>query len=111
MGGCFGKAVPDFGKGAAKGKKGDKGAPKHNLPRTRISAEKFTGTVSEWKGKYGWITPAEEIEHELASKNRGRLFFGLGDMEGAESLEPGTSVEFHLWEDSSGLGCDEIVAV
>merc|ERR1711979_18775 len=87
--GVVGKSAAPVSKGFGKGdSKGGK-APKHKLPRTRISAEKFTGTVKEWKGKYGWIAPAEEIEHELSSKNRGLLFFGLGDMEGADSLAAG----------------------
>merc|ERR1719326_2457362 len=53
------------GDGKAQGKNSNRGKG-HTLPRTRISAEKFTGTVLTWKGKYGWIKPSEEIPHEKA---------------------------------------------
>lgn len=113
----YGKPVMNgFEKGKGKkgdGKKGDgKKGVGHKLPRTRISEEKFTGTVKAWKGKFGFIQPAEEIEHELASKHGGALFFGLGDMDGdLTEIAEGANVEFHIWEDSTGLGADEVVEV
>lgn len=100
--GSFGKG--SFGKDKGKGLKG-KG---HLLPRTRISEAPFSGIVAEWKGKYGWITPAETIEHEKAEKHGGRLFVGKDDIVGADALEAGATVEFHIWEDVSGLGCEEV---
>jgi len=112
--GGYGGKGADKGKGKGKDKgKTKSGAPRgqgHTLPRTRVSVEKFTGTVKSWKGKYGWIEPAEPIEHEKASKNKGALWVGMNDIEGAESLEEGATVEFHIFEDSSGLGVEEVVA-
>jgi len=101
------------GKGKGKGKKGRTGGGEgHLLPRTRISAEKFSGTVSGWRGKYGWITPAEPIEHEKASLHRGDLFVSINDLEGGlESLTPEAAVEFHIAEDSSGLCAEEVAQV
>jgi len=104
-----------FGKGFKKGKDltaGGEGPARgtgHTLPRTRVSAEKFTGVCSVWKGKYGWITPDEPIEHEKASKHRGSIFVGMNDIEGGNSIEAGATVEFHIWEDDDGLGADEVV--
>jgi len=108
-----------FGKGFKKGKgakdeltAGGEGPARgtgHTLPRTRVSAEKFTGVCSTWKGKYGWITPDEPIEHEKAGKHNGSIFFGMNDIEGGNSIENGATVEFHIWEDSDGLGADEVV--
>jgi len=96
------------GKGKDQGKKGGK-TPGHLLPRTRISSEKFTGEVIEWKGKFGWVKPSEEIEHEKASKHDGKLFVSMNDLEGGlTELTPGATVEFHIWEDKSGLGADEV---
>jgi len=110
-GGKFGGGKADGGKdkGKGKGKGKDGKSPGHLLPRSRISAEKFTGTVVDWKGKYGWIQPAEEIQHEKAGKHQGRLFVGRDDLEGVEALDAGATVEFHLWEDASGLGAEEVV--
>lgn len=104
---AFGKGKDTFGKGKEKGT-GKKGKG-HTLPRTRISAEKFTGVVNAWKGKYGWIQPSEEIAHEKAAKNNGQLFGGKDDLIDIEELTPGATVEFHIFEDSSGLGAEEIV--
>merc|ERR1712217_586142 len=105
--GVAAKGAFDGGKGQdGKGKKGQG----HKLPRTRITAEKFTGTVVEWKGKYGWIKPGEPIEHALASKNKGNLFASISDLEGGlTELTPEAMVEFHIWEDSTGLGAEEII--
>merc|ERR1712080_527349 len=97
---------PRQGKSKDKGKKGGKG---HTLPRERISAEKFTGTIHEWKGKYGWIQPAEEIEHAKAKKREGLLFVGMNDIGDAKELTPGATCEFHIWEDATGLGAEEVV--
>jgi len=103
--------MADWGcKGKGKGKgKGKSASPGHTLPRTRISAEKFTGTVFDWKGKYGWIQPGEEIAHEKASLRGGRLFASIDDIIGAQSLDVGAEVEFHICEDEAGLGAEEVV--
>merc|ERR1740121_1455633 len=78
----------DYGKGSGKGKgKSSKG---HMLPRVRITAEKFSGKVQAWKGKYGWITPLEEIQHEKASLHNGNIFVNICDIIGSSELWPGT---------------------
>jgi len=122
--GGFGKGAAGFGKGAAaipassaaKGKGKDKGkggkakrGEGHLLPRTRITAEKFTGTVVAWKGKFGWIAPSEPIEHEKATLHKGNLFVTKNDLEDIEELTPDAVVEFHIAEDSSGLCAEEVV--
>jgi len=33
----------------------------------------------------------------------------MDDLEGATELTEGATVEFHIWEDSSGLGAEEVV--
>jgi len=107
-GGGFGGGMKGgFGKGKSKNPNMGKG---HLLPRTRISEAPFSGTVVEFKGKYGWIEVAEAIEHEKAEKHGGRLFFGKDDIAGADSVEAGATVEFHIWEDASGLGADEVTS-
>jgi len=104
----WGKDDKGKGKGKDKGKDKGKRSPGHLLPRERVSAEKFTGTVSGWKGKYGWITPDEPIDHEKAEKHQGKVFAGMDDIIGATELTEGATVEFHVWEDASGLGAEEI---
>jgi len=82
----------------------------HTLPRTRLSAEKFAGLVTQWKGKYGWIKPSQAIEHEKAKQKNGNLFCTMNDiMDGSGALHPGAPCEFHLYEDESGLGAEEVM--
>jgi len=115
-GGDFGKSGK-FGKGKGKGKSKGKnpnwtGGNGHLLPRTRISEAPFGGTVLEWKGKYGWIQPAEEIPHEKAKKHQGRIFVGMDDVMGdTKELTPGATVQYHIWEDEDGLGAEEVQAI
>ena len=52
----------------------------------RLSVEEVSGTVSAWKGEYGWIKPAQEIQHETAAIRNGALFCSMDDC----------SQEFHL---------------
>lgn len=65
----------------------------------------------EWKGKFGWVKAAEKIEHEQAEKRDGKLYVNAKDIVGGEELTVGQAVEFHIYEDSSGLGAEECVAV
>merc|ERR1719414_290638 len=97
------------GKGKSKGKPGSpEGGKGHLLPRTRLSSEKFSGTVVCWKGKYGFIKPGEEIEHEKASLHNGNLFACIDDLLGAQALDVGAPVNFHISEDESGLVAEEV---
>merc|ERR1719145_378204 len=82
----------------------------HTLPRTRISAEKFSGTIKSWRGKYGWIEPAEPISHEKAEAHKGSLFVSMDDSMSGARLEMGTPVAYHIYEDESGLGAEEVEA-
>lgn len=93
---------------ASKGKgKGLRGQG-HMLSATRISTDKFMGTVKEWKGKYGWITPSETINHEKIEKHNGSLFVSMEKILGRSDLTEGATVDFHIYEDSAGLGAEEV---
>merc|ERR1712083_901402 len=92
------------GKGKAKGPRGAE------LPRERLTAEKFSGEVVDWKGKFGYIMPSEPIEHEAAAKKGGKIWASIADIEsGATELAVGQEVSFHVYLDDSGiLGAEEI---
>merc|ERR1712151_1134860 len=99
----------DFGKAGGKGK--SKRASGPNLERERLTAEKFSGEVVEWKGKFGYIMPSEPVEHPDADKHEGKLWVSMKDIEatGLTELEAGTQVSFHIYTDASGaLGADEV---
>merc|ERR1712137_528127 len=102
------------GKGGKDGSKG--GKSKHprgsQLPRERLTAEKFSGEVIEWKGKYGYIMPAEPIEHPDAKKRPdGKVWVSISDCPNGAELAVGTPVAFHVYSDTSGtLGAEEVDA-
>merc|ERR1712151_600161 len=97
----------DFGKAGGKGK--SKRASGPELERERLTAEKFSGEVVEWRGKFGYIMPSEPIEHEAAEKKGGKVWASMADIEsGATELAIGQQVSFHVYLDDSGiLGAEE----
>jgi len=103
-----GKGFSKSGKGG--GKKGfEKGGPK--LPRTRFSeGVSVTGKVVEWKGYYGWVEPDAPIEHPKAAKHKGHLYVHQRDVLDGSALSKGQTVNFHIYEDESGLGIEECIA-
>lgn len=107
-GGSKGAAGP-YGKAGGKGKR-PKGPTGPELSRERLTAEKFTGEVTDWRGKFGYITPSEPIEHEAAAKKGGKIWASMADIEsGATELAVGQEVSFHVYLDDSGvLGAEEI---
>eukprot|EP00435_Cladocopium_sp_Y103_P051896 s359_g16.t1 len=48
----------------------------------------FLGQVVDWKGKYGWILPAEMIRHAKASMRQGRIFVSRTDLGEAKPEKP-----------------------
>jgi len=96
-----GKGKVADAKGAAKG--GGKGGKQRNI----IWDKPLIGTITQWKGKFGWVKPKDTIDHPLASKHQGDLFLGQMDVE-AEIEGVGSRVRFMLYEDSHGLGAANV---
>jgi hypothetical protein len=69
-----------------------------------LSDERFKGKVVEWKGKYGWIVPAEAIDHPEASLHSGRIFLSADDVEEEIQGSVGCPVSFLCYSDGTGLG-------
>lgn len=74
--------------------------------RTKVTAQKVTGTVVEWKGSFGWIQPDIKINHPEASMNRGKIYLSEKDIE-AEISDVGCKVTFFVYADGTGLGASE----
>jgi len=106
MFGMKGKAM-----GLAKGKgKGKRKGTGHKLPRERITETPVTGSVVEWKGKYGWLQPSVPIEHEKAQRHEGRVFVSSSDIGDLPGLTVGNLCQFHVFADASGLGAEECIS-
>mmetsp|Transcript_421 Transcript_421/g.832 ORF Transcript_421/g.832 Transcript_421/m.832 type:complete len:303 (+) Transcript_421:124-1032(+) len=72
--------------------------------RQRVSAERMSGKVKNWRGGFGFIAPEATIEHPLFT---GSLFLHANDVDAPEKLEIGRSVTFFLYADPQGLGAEE----
>lgn len=100
--------------GEGKGKGKDKGPSGPDLPRERITEEPLTGSLINWKGKSGFIEPHEVIDHPLARRRGGKIYVHMKDFKQRKKVpaggpELGTEVQFHLYQDESGLGAEEVV--
>jgi len=79
--------------------------PKASLGTGRRPAVngRITGTINEWKGKFGWIDPDAPVEHPDAARRNGRLFLMQDDV--LELISGvGAHVSFYVYADNSGLG-------
>eukprot|EP00929_Paragymnodinium_shiwhaense_P033006 TRINITY_DN1820_c2_g1_i1.p1 TRINITY_DN1820_c2_g1~~TRINITY_DN1820_c2_g1_i1.p1 ORF type:complete len:476 (+),score=108.48 TRINITY_DN1820_c2_g1_i1:73-1500(+) len=70
--------------------------------------KRVTGTVTEWKGTYGWIAPSQPIDHPSAGKTKGRIYVHQEDVE--EPMKVGASVSFFVFSDNKGLGAKHVRA-
>eukprot|EP00420_Gonyaulax_spinifera_P024159 CAMPEP_0197894618 /NCGR_PEP_ID=MMETSP1439-20131203/35924_1 /TAXON_ID=66791 /ORGANISM="Gonyaulax spinifera, Strain CCMP409" /LENGTH=370 /DNA_ID=CAMNT_0043514993 /DNA_START=66 /DNA_END=1178 /DNA_ORIENTATION=- len=77
-----------------------------NLPRTKIGGP-YMGEVTAWKGKFGFISPSEPIDHPAAKKGDGKVYVSSKDVVGDE-LKVGSTVHFMVYSDSSGIGAEEV---
>lgn len=85
--------------------KGSRGGP--NLPRKRITEAPITGSVLEWKGKFGWVRPEVPLEHAQASRRGGKIYVASQDLVECTEMVAGGTVHFHVYVDSSGLGAED----
>jgi len=83
--------------------------------RRRLTTSPMTGTVVEWKEKYGWINPHTPVTHPAAQKNMakaGMVFVSVKDLVGERtSLDVGSTVSFMLCADTAGVRGEEVTCV
>jgi len=75
-----------------------------NLTRTEVEEEPQVGEVLEWKGKFGWIKPDIEVEHDSKGKHGGKIYISQKDIVGGDSLTAGQRVQYTVYSDADGLG-------
>ena len=81
---------------------------KGTATRTKVHTQgRVTGTLTEWKGSFGWIEPNETIDHPDAGKNKGRIHLAHEDVE-AEISGVGAEVSFLLYTDGRGLKASQV---
>merc|ERR1712176_536115 len=101
------------GKGEGKGKgKKERGPSGPDLDRERITIEPVIGEVKVWKERtdkfgYGFIKPADVVEHEDATKRDGLIYINKKDVAEGVEMAVGLQVCFHIFHDASGLGAEE----
>mmetsp|Transcript_31308 Transcript_31308/g.50344 ORF Transcript_31308/g.50344 Transcript_31308/m.50344 type:complete len:331 (+) Transcript_31308:1-993(+) len=78
-----------------------------DLPRETFTKEPVSGEVIEWKDNYGWVKPDVPLDHPAAKQRDGKIYVNKKDAAGA-SLDKGSKVKFHVYEDPSGLGAEGV---
>lgn len=69
---------------------------------------RVTGSVTEWKGKYGWLATDTPIIHAEARMKGGKIYFSQEDV--LEVISGvGAHVSFYVYADGSGLGALNVV--
>lgn len=77
--------------------------PKAKPGRQRLNEKPLSGKVKSWNGRFGFVTPADPVEHPLFT---GSLFLHADDI-AADAVAIGNAVTFFLYADPQGLGAEE----
>merc|ERR1712046_450393 len=77
------------------------------LQRSRLRENVVYGEVVEWKGNFGWINPAEEIQDESGRKYE-KLFVLSTDVQEGLQLTEGVFVKCNVYKDSQGAGAENV---
>lgn len=86
---------------------GWKAQQKKEGSREMLHDEFLIGTISAWRGKFGWVKPDDEIDHPDMDKHKGDLYLKQEDVE--EEIEGvGARVQFMLYSDGMGLGAANV---
>mmetsp|Transcript_94638 Transcript_94638/g.273638 ORF Transcript_94638/g.273638 Transcript_94638/m.273638 type:complete len:417 (-) Transcript_94638:126-1376(-) len=59
-------------------------------------------------GHYGWLAPAEPLDHPELGRHGGRIYFRRCDVADGAALAPGDCVDFYLYVDDRGLGAEDV---
>lgn len=84
-----------------------------NLPREDVTQAPVRATVVVWRGAFGWLKLAEQIDHPAAAKNAGKIYLHRQDLkwDGKVSLEEGAEVLVNIYVDAIGLGATEFTEI
>eukprot|EP00927_Polykrikos_kofoidii_P049717 TRINITY_DN43732_c0_g1_i1.p1 TRINITY_DN43732_c0_g1~~TRINITY_DN43732_c0_g1_i1.p1 ORF type:complete len:711 (+),score=142.27 TRINITY_DN43732_c0_g1_i1:135-2267(+) len=76
--------------------------------RARVADGRCTGSVTQWKGRFGWIWPDTPVKHDEAHKHGGRVYVHVKDVEDRVELAVGSAVSFVVYADGDGLGAEAV---
>lgn len=79
------------------------------VPRSRVNQTRCIGLVIEWRGYMGWIQPLTKVDHEEATKHKGRIYLNQKDVGAAAGrrVKEGSIVDFYVYTDHDGLGAED----
>jgi len=68
--------------------------------RKLVSTKRVVGTILDWRGKFGWIQPAQPVDHP---RYDGKIYLAEEDVQD-ELAGVGAPVTFFVYCDGNGLG-------
>lgn len=78
------------------------------VPRSRAVEKRCIGLVIEWRGYMGWIQPLTTVDHNLATKHKGRIYLNQKDVGASgRKVKEGSIVDFLVYADHDGLGAED----
>lgn len=94
---------------AASSKAGTK-ASKVSAERTPVQGSRwFTGAVTQFFGRFGWIKPDTKIHHPMADAHKGLIYCHVDNAApSCTEIVKGMAVKFKVYADETGLGAQEI---
>jgi len=80
-----------------------------NLDREQVGEDRFSGEVVSWKGKWGFVKPAEPIDHPDFKEI---IWFAKEDVTDNSFVKRGQTIEFDLYKDTTEkLGAQNITVL
>lgn len=89
-------------------KQARKNAGGQAVTQVRVSDGRYTGTLKEWKGHYGWIVADELIDHPASKQHGGLVYMSNKDVDDVQCKVVGARVSFVTYVDPDGVGATQV---
>eukprot|EP00927_Polykrikos_kofoidii_P023005 TRINITY_DN21312_c2_g1_i1.p1 TRINITY_DN21312_c2_g1~~TRINITY_DN21312_c2_g1_i1.p1 ORF type:complete len:532 (+),score=91.77 TRINITY_DN21312_c2_g1_i1:25-1596(+) len=76
--------------------------------RVLLTTCRVEGTVVDWTGGFGWVAPAEPIEHRFFARQGGKLFLAAEDLQHELAVGSRVKVSFFVYADVDVVGAMEV---
>lgn len=77
------------------------------MKRQLLGTRRLLGRVADWSGQFGFIKPDQPVDHTLAARHGGFIYFACDDIK-ADVAGIGAAVSFFAYVDCNGLGALDV---